>query len=127
VKNILKSPAFRVAFAMLLIVFVFAISVYAQTDPATAPTATTSAGKAVAIAIAVAGVVQALKAGINSFYPSLIKGRVALIFSVVGTLAAYLGTVGIANVTWTQLLLGVFSSSGVFAALQAAVKGQPAQ
>lgn len=110
----------RFAMLALLAAIVFAIPVFAQTAPAPA----TAAGKFVLIAIGVAAAVQALKGVVNNFWPNVIKGRVAVVLSILATVSAYFVSVDVHTITFYSLALGIFSSSGVFASVQAIFKGQ---
>jgi len=118
------SKLYRLAIALPAIAFCFLLAapLYAQTSaPASAPT---TAGKVAIIAVGVAGIVQAVKGVINSLKPGLIKGRVAVFFTLAATIGAYFATVDVHSISLMQLLVGLFSSSGVFATVQALVKGQ---
>lgn len=112
---------FRFALFMCLGLFVLALPLLAQAT--SNPVVATAAGKTVLIALAVASVVQAIKAGVNQFKPDLIKGRVALALSIVGTLGGYFATLDVSHLTWANLALGVFASSGVFATFKGLIAG----
>lgn len=112
---------FGFALFICLALVVLAMPVLAQDT--SNPVAATAAGKTVLIALAVASVVQAIKAGVNQFKPDLIKGRFALALSVVGTLGTYFATLDASHLTWANLALGVFTSSGVFATFKGLISG----
>jgi hypothetical protein len=104
--------------------FIAVAPILAQAAPAAAHVG--FAGKAVMVVIAVAGLLQAVKAGINSFVPDFVKGRVAVVFNIVASIAAAFATLDPASVTWQAVILTIFGASGVFSTLNALIKGHQA-
>jgi hypothetical protein len=118
----LKKLAVTLLFAFVALFLVFALPLLAQTA---VPASHMSApAKAVTVVLAVAAILQTVKVALNKLFPNLVKGRVAVVFTLAASIAAAFATVDPSSVSWQSILLTLFGASGVFATAQALIKGQ---
>jgi hypothetical protein len=114
--------AVTLLFGLFALFLVFALPLLAQTAAPSVPMS--APAKAVTVVLAVAAILQTVKTVLNKVFPNLVKGRVAVAFTLAASVAAAFATVDPSAVTWQSILLTLFGASGVFSTVQALVKGQ---